>query len=256
MNGYSGGGWWSSIPPVTKNLLIINVLVWLVEMLVPGFGSRLVDTLGLHYVEASRFNPAQVLTYMFVHSPSAPWHLLFNMFTLWMFGRLLEQVWGSRRYLLFYLVCGVGAAVVQECVWALTWRHEYVGGIAALNGLTYGHMSQVVDSAVAAHDVDFLNAIAAFKNQILTIGASGAIFGLLLGFAFVFPDLPLYLFFIPVPIKAKWMVLGYAVLEFFFGISGTASTVAHFAHLGGMLFGLVLLLLWRRRGTLRGGGFN
>ena len=200
------------------------------------------------------FNPAQILTYMFVHDQGNILHVLFNMFTLWMFGRILEQVWGSKRFLFFYLVCGVGAAIVQEAVWALTWRHEYIAGIAKLNGLTYDSMKAVVDQAIAAGQSDFLSAIAEMKNQMVTIGASGAVFGLLLGFAFVFPDMPLYLFFIPVPIKAKWMVIGYAVLEFFLGVSG-GGTIAHFAHLGGLLFALVILLYWKKKGTLRGGRF-
>ncbi|MDE6254568.1 MAG: rhomboid family intramembrane serine protease, partial [Muribaculaceae bacterium] len=139
-----------------------------------------------------------------------------------------------------------------EAVWALTWEHEYISGIAKLNGLTYEHMKQVVDMAVASGDVQFTNAIEEFKNTMLVVGASGAIFGLLLGFAFVFPNMPLYLFFIPVPIKAKYMVIGYGVIEFFLGVGGAQSTVAHFAHLGGMLFGLILLLYWKKKGTLGG----
>ena len=182
-------------------------------------------------------------------------HLLFNMFSLWMFGRLLEQVWGSRRFLIYYMVCGIGAALIQEIVWLLTWEHEYISGIALLNGLSYHDMKGIVDSALAHGDSGFINGAASFKNMMMTVGASGAVFGLLLGFAFVFPNMPLYLFFIPVPVKAKYMVLGYAVLEFFFGITGTQSTVAHFAHLGGMIFGLAILLYWKRKGTLRGNLF-
>lgn len=247
--------WWHSMPPVTKNLILINVVVWLVEVCVPGFSGTLLRVLGLHFVGASDFNPIQVLTYMFMHSPQSILHLLFNMFTLWMFGRILEQVWGARRFLVFYFVCGIGAALVQEAVWALTWRHEYVQGIAALNGLTYAHMNDIVNSALAQGDTGFLSAVAQFKNQMVTIGASGAVFGLLLGFAFVFPNMPLYLFFIPVPIKAKYMVIGYGVIEFFLGVGGSPDTVAHFAHLGGMLFGLVMLLWWKHKGTLGGHRF-
>lgn len=248
----SGSGWRAQLPPVTKNLIIINVIFWLAGMLIPGLGQTLNNYLALHFFEGSMFNPAQVITYMFLHSQQSIMHLLFNMFSLWMFGRFLENVWGSRRFLLFYMVCGIGAALIQEGVWALTWKDEYVSGIAMLNGLSVNDMKAVVDSAVAHGDADFLAAIASFKNMMMTVGASGAVFGLLLGFAFVFPNMPLYLFFIPVPIKAKYMVAGYAVLEFFFGITGTQSTVAHFAHLGGMIFGLALLLYWKKKGTLRG----
>ncbi len=243
------------LPPVTKNLLIINIMLWLVEFIFPGFAERtLLPRLGLHYIGSDLFNPAQLFTYMFLHDPSGITHIFFNMFSLWMFGRILERVWGGKRYLLFYIVCGVGAALVQEGVWALTWRHDYIQGIAALNGLTYEHMQQIVDQAAASGDTGFIAGMADMKNHLMTIGASGAIFGLLLGFAFVFPDMPLYLFFIPVPIKAKYMVAGYAVLEFFFGVQG-GGTIAHFAHLGGMLFGLAMMLYWKKKGTLHGNGF-
>lgn len=242
------------IPPVTKNIIIINVLIWLVEFIARGFGTRLVDLLGLHFVGAG-FNPIQAVTYMFLHDPSTPLHVLFNMFTLWMFGRTLEMVWGSGRFLLFYFVCGIGAAVVQEVVWALTWESDYIAAIAHQNGMTARAMSEYVHQAVASGDASVMSAMADFKRHILTIGASGAVFGLLLGFAFVFPDLPLYLFFIPVPIKAKYMVVGYGVLEFFLGVTGAQGTVAHFAHLGGMLFGLIMLLYWKKKGMLRGNGF-
>lgn len=244
-----------SIPTVTKNLLIINFLLYLVEILFPQFTNNgLLRHLGLHYVASDSFNPAQVLTYMFLHDPTNPLHILFNMFSLWMFGRILEQVWGGRRFFVFYMVCGIGAALVQEAVWALTWQHEYIAAIAKANGLTFDTMKQIVDQAAASGDTGFIAAMAEMKNSMMTIGASGAIFGLLLGFAFVFPDMPMYLFFIPVPIKAKWMVIGYAVLEFFLGVSG-GGTIAHFAHLGGLFFGLAMLLYWKKKGTLRGGRF-
>lgn len=246
-----------NLPPVTLNLIIINVLIWLVEFLFPSFAEGgLYRHCGLHYVGASDFNPAQIITYMFLHDSHNILHIFFNMFTLFMFGPILERTWGARRFLFFYMVCGVGAALVQEGVWALTWRHDYISAIASQNGLTYGYIKEVIDAAMSQGDAGWQAGMEMYKSQIMTIGASGAIFGLLLGFAFVFPDMPLYLFFIPIPIKAKWMVLGYGVLEFFLGISGRGGdTVAHFAHLGGMIFGLVILLYWRKKGTLRGPGF-
>lgn len=245
-----------NIPPVTKNLIIINFLIWIVMMVFPEFGENgIMRRLGLHFFEASDANPVQLITYMFVHSPHNIFHILFNMFTLWMFGRILEQVWGSRRFFIYYMVCGIGAALIQEGVWALSWHHDYVAGIARLNGLTYDSMSQIVDQAVAAGDAGFTSAIAQYKSMLVTVGASGAIYGLLLGFAFVFPNMPLYLFFIPVPIKAKYMVIGYAVIEFFTGVTGSLDSVAHFAHLGGMIFGLAMLLWWKKKGTLGGTRF-
>lgn len=245
---------WRNIPPVTKNLIIVNIVIWLVEFILPKFGMSLIDRLGLHLWGSDNFNPVQFLTYMFLHDSGSVLHVFFNMFTLWMFGRILEQVWGSRRFFIFYMVCGIGAALVQEVVWQLTYMHEYISEIARLNGMTYSHMSEIVDRAVLARDPGFLAGIAGMKNSMVTIGASGAIFGLLLGFAMIFPNLPMYLFFIPIPIKAKYMVIGYAVLEFFLGVAG-GGTIAHFAHLGGMLFGLALLLWWKKKGTLGGGNF-
>ncbi len=243
------------IPPVTKNLLVINIMLWLVEFIFPGFAERtLLPRLGLHYIGSDLFNPAQLFTYMFLHDPSGITHIFFNMFSLWMFGRILERVWGGKRYLLFYLVCGVGAAFAQEAVWAMTWRHEYIQGIAALNGLTYDHMQQIVDQATAAGDSGFLAGMADMKSRMMTVGASGAIFGLLLGFAFVFPNMPLYLFFIPVPIKAKYFVIGYALIELYAGFANSAGdNVAHFAHLGGMVFGFILIMYWRKKN--RGNGY-
>lgn len=248
------GMMWRSTGAVTRNLIIINFLLYAVEIFLPGFGRTLIDKLGLHLVGASGFNPIQLITYMFLHSQQSMLHILFNMFSLWMFGRILEHTWGSKRYFMFYMVCGIGAGIVQEAVWLLTWKHDYIAGIAPLNGLTYDHMADIVNQAIAKGDTEFLNAIALMKNTYLTIGASGAVFGLLLGFAMTFPNMPLYLFFIPVPIKAKYMVIGYAVLEFFLGVNG-GGTIAHFAHLGGMLFGLFILLYWKKKGMLHGGGF-
>jgi membrane associated rhomboid family serine protease len=247
--------WLAAIPPVTRNLLIINILLWLVEMILPKFGSSLLNMLGLHYWEANDFNPIQLITYMFMHDNHSFTHILFNMFSLWMFGRLMEQVWGSRRFFIYYFVCGLGAAVIQELVWTMSWWNYYIDGIASLNKLSYQDMETIVQQGLADGDEMWINAVATVKNEIMCVGASGAIFGILLGFAFVFPNIPLYFFFIPVPIKAKYMVIGYAVIEFFLGISNSGPAIAHFAHLGGMIFGLILLLWWKHKGTLRGNSF-
>lgn len=245
---------WRQVPPVTKNLIIVNVLLWLAEVFVPGFGTTLINNLGLHLFGTSLFNPFQVFTYMFLHDNGMIFHVVFNMFTLWMFGRILETVWGSKRFLLFYLVCGIGAGLVQEGVWLLTYKHEYISAISEINRLSYSDMAAIVEEAAAHGDTSFIAAMNAMKEQMVTIGASGAIFGLLLGFAMVFPNMPLYLFFIPVPIKAKYMVIGYAVIELLLGVSANGSSIAHFAHLGGMLFGLAILLYWRHKGTLHSKG--
>lgn len=254
MYGQHRGGFFSSMPPVTKNLIIINVLVWAVEAIFHNFAPTLIRVLGLHLITASHFNPIQIITYLFVHAPTNPWHLVFNMFTLWMFGRVLETVWGSKRYFMFYFVCGIGAAVVQEIVWLSTWHHDFISAMAQLNGLSPAHADQLISEALGAGDASLKNSIAAFQNSMVTIGASGAVYGLLLGYAFVFPNQPLYLFFIPIPIKAKYMMIGYGVIEFVLGLN-SSDTIAHFAHLGGMLFGILILLYWRKKGTLRGGTF-
>lgn len=254
MNQFFRGGI-SSMPPVTKNIIIINALIWLVEVISPQFGlNGIIRHLGLHFVGASYFNPAQIVTYMFVHSQGTFFHVFFNMLTLFFFGPTLERVWGSRKFFLYYMVCGIGAAIVQEAVWAVQWQPEYIDGIARLNLITRAEAADLVDKYLAAGDAGVREAINAFKNQYVTVGASGAIFGILLGFAFIFPNIPMYLFFIPIPIKAKYMVIGYAVLELFFGVSGSMDNVAHYAHLGGMLFGLIILIYWKKKGTLTGSG--
>lgn len=239
------------IPPVTRHLILVNVLVWIVSMfLVHTQGFDLSKYLGLHYFTASDFNAMQLITYMFMHDTRSITHIFFNMFSLYMFGRLLEQVLGSRRFLFYYISTGIGAALLQEGVIALTWfdtlAHSlnvpYDAAVAFLSdpisvGSTFEHRNMLVNE---------------FLNSMITVGASGAVFGILLAFGMIFPNLPLYLFFIPVPIKAKYMVIGYGLIELYFGISGTMSGVAHFAHLGGMLFGLLILLYWRKKGVIGG----
>lgn len=248
----SRNGFWNSIPPVTKNLIIINILIWIVMAISSSFSNVIVDRLGLHYWGAHDFNPVQLITYMFIHDPRTLLHVLFNMFTLYMFGRMLESVWGPKRFLIFYFACGIGAALMQEAVWALTWQHDYFSEIGRLNGLTVESARNEITTAIAAGNATWKANMELYENMLTTIGASGAVFGILLGFAFVFPNLPLYIMFIPVPIKAKYMVIGYAVLEFFLGISSMQGTVAHFAHLGGMIFGLAILLYWKKKGILGG----
>lgn len=250
-NGFLASGW-KSLPPVTRSLLVINIGIWLACALSANFTQVMYGTLGLHYWGSDTFNPIQLVSYMFLHDAPGLGHIFFNMFALYMFGRMLEMVWGSRRFILFYFVCGVGAALVQEAVWSLTVTREYIQDIAALNHASYQETADFVKSQLAGNVEEWVNNFALFKNHLLTVGASGAIFGLLLGFGFVFPNVPMYLFFIPVPIKAKYLVAGYAALELVFGATGALSSVAHYAHLGGMLFGLILLIIWMKNGTLRG----
>ena len=208
------------MPPVVKNLLILNVLFFLADISLQTRGIDLTQWLGLHYITAQDFYPWQFITYMFMHGNFS--HLFFNMFALWMFGYALENYWGSKRFLVYYLITGVGAALIQTGVLALEIR-----------GMTQG-----LPPFAAQH----------YINQIVTVGSSGAIYGILLAFGMCFPNVPIFLYFF-FPIKAKWFVIIYGVIELFAGIGGTADGVAHFAHLGGMIFGLLLILYWRKHGS-------
>ena len=239
--------------PVTKNLIIINFIVWLAMLILPGrLGINLEDFCGLHYFGASDFNPAQLLTYMFMHSTQSFAHILFNMFALFMFGWTLERVLGSKRFLFYYISCGLGAALLQELTWALTWESTFVPIIANLNGISFEMARTAIQQATAAgQDLPFLNAL-------VTIGASGAVYGILLAFGMLFPNRPLYIMFIPIPIKAKWMVIGYGALELLIGMSefwGRPDGVAHFAHLGGMIFGFFIIWYWKKKGVVHGERF-
>ncbi len=208
-----------NMPPVTKNLLIINLLVFLATFALRLHDIDVEDLLGLHFVLASHFRLYQFVTYMFVHANL--WHIFFNMFALWMFGRIMEQVFGARRFIVFYLVCGVGAGLMQELV-------QYAD--FAARGLTSLPLHAIRDAL----------------NTWTTVGASGAIYGILLGFGMTFPNERLFIIPIPIPIKAKYFVAGYAVIELLSAVTRSADGVAHVAHLGGMLFALLLILYWRK----------
>lgn len=256
MNYNPSGNFFTRIPTATRHLILINIIIWVAEACIPALRTSIVTLFGLHYFSAADFNPAQLVTSLFVHDPSSIMHVLFNMFTLWMFGRILEPVWGSARFIFFYFVCGIGASLVQELAWALTWEHNLYASLAKLNGLTIDTVKEMFQTATG-ENLAYVNSIKeSALNGMITVGASGAVFGILLGFAFVFPNLPMYLFFIPVPIKAKYMVAGYAVIEFFLGVANMGGdTVAHFAHLGGLIFGLIILLYWKSKGKLGGTHF-
>lgn len=239
-----------NIPPVTKNLLIVNVLIYFVCALLPGLGASVDRYCGLHYFLSPDFYAWQPITYMFLHGGFM--HLFFNMFGVLMFGGIIERVFGSARYLLFYITVGIGAALVQEGVYALMISDA---AKSLPDGLT---VSYIADEGVKIirQGMNWTDPTIGQLNQLInvpTVGASGALFGLLLAFAMLFPNMPLYIMFIPIPIKAKWMVLGYAALELFYGVTGLQSGVAHFAHLGGLIVALILILYWRKRGEINNG---
>ena len=201
----------------------------------------------LHYFEASDFNPVQLITYMFMHADFT--HFFFNMFALFMFGTTIERTLGQTRFLFYYISCGLGAAIIQEITWYFTWESIFTMPLANQNAISLEEMSQAIAQAQAMGiDMPFL-------NQLLTVGASGAVYGILLAFGMIFPNQPIYMMFIPVPIKAKYFVIGYGAIELLYGLSMANDGVAHFAHLGGMLFGLLMILYWKRKGIINGNYF-
>lgn len=224
----------------------------------PGrLGAGLEQYGGLHYFKAADFNPAQLLTYMFMHSTQSFAHIFFNMFTLWMFGMTLERTMGSARFLFFYISCGVGAGLIQELIWALTWENTFVPILANANGVDYPEMRQWLHDTMKTPQGETM--ISMMLNALVTIGASGAVYGILLAFGMLYPNAPLYLFFIPVPVKAKYMVAGMCAIELLIGLSeaaGKPDGIAHFAHLGGMIFAFFIMLYWKKKGTFGGGGYG
>ncbi|MDR2147568.1 MAG: rhomboid family intramembrane serine protease [Tannerella sp.] len=223
---------YGNIPPVTKNLLIINTILWLATWLMQD-RVDLVNLLGLHFPGAKDFYIFQFFTYMFMHGGFT--HLFFNMFAVYMFGRIIESTWGSRRFLFYYIVTGLGAAVIQELVWLYT-----VHNVAAANGLSIAQQIAGDPSS----------------NFLITIGASGSVFGILLAFAMYFPNIQMFIIPFPFPIKAKYLVIGYGAIELFTGIANfSGDNIAHFAHLGGMLFGLILILYWKKKDKAHGRHF-
>jgi len=248
---YNNRSFLSSIMPVTRHLLIINILVWLATYVFQRAGIiDLHQWLGLHFWKGSQFNVAQLFTYMFMHDTRGFAHIFFNMFSLWMFGSLLERVLGAKRYIFYYIMCGLGAGLVQELVWQFSWQSILAGSVSGPAATSITDIINAINSGQASFTMD------SFYNSMVTVGASGAVFGLLLAFGVLFPNMPMYIIPFPFPIKAKWMVLGYGLIELFFGVSHTFSGVAHFAHLGGMLAGIVLLYYWKSKGMLyRGNGF-
>lgn len=236
------------IPVVTKNLLAINVVMFLALIVADKNGIDLNNILGLHFYMSEEFHPYQLVTYMFMHGGFS--HLFFNMFALFMFGRTLEYVWGPKRFLIFYVVAGLGAAFVQELVGAVRFYNLVEGVDADKLAIVFE------EGAVALREgKNFIIPKLAELNLVLnsqTVGASGAVYAILLGFGMLFPNERMYVFPVPFPIKAKYFVIGYALIELYMGTMGTPDGVAHFAHLGGMLFGFFLIKLWRNKGEIGG----
>lgn len=225
-----------SIPVVTKNLLIVNVIAFFLCLVMgkaPDGNFVLNDMLGLHFFLASDFHIYQLFTYMFMHGG---WeHIIFNMFALWMFGCVVERVWGPRKFLFYYITCGVGAGLFQEAAQYVSYIME---NLPAYDFVTIDGARMTMGS---------------YLNQWTTVGASGAIYAILLAFGMLFPEQRIFIFPFPVPIKAKWLVIGYAAIELVSAISTTGDGVAHIAHLGGMVFGFFMIRYWRNQVE---GGYN
>lgn len=231
----------NTVPPVVKNLIIINVLMLAATYILEMKGIDLTNILGLHYIQSPEFKPFQLVTHMFMHGGLM--HLVFNMFALWMFGRVLESVWGPKRFFIYYFVTGLGAAALHTFVNYMEFQYY----ASQMNPQDV----QAVFNQGAALIQQGQNWVgpAGKLNMILntpTVGASGAVFGILLGFGMLFPNTELMLLFPPIPIKAKYFVAGYGAIELFSGITGMGANIAHFAHLGGMLFGFFLIRYWNR----------
>jgi membrane associated rhomboid family serine protease len=223
-NNGRGGGFLASLPPVTKNLIIINVIVFLATLVNEDF---MIGTFALFYPTSQFFHWWQVVTHMFMHGGF--WHIFFNMYTLLIFGSVVERYIGPKKFLLFYFVCGLGAVALHF-------------------GVEYWQMQSYMEGA-ALGNATALQRIEAIKFT-PTVGASGAIYGVLMGYAMIFPESKMTLLFPPVTLSAKWMVVVFAVIELFTGVTGLSAGIAHFAHLGGMLIGWLMILWWRKRGIL------
>ncbi|MGE4287810.1 MAG: rhomboid family intramembrane serine protease [Salinivirgaceae bacterium] len=263
-----------NLPPVIKNLLIINILVFLADNVLFNIGIDISNIFALHNFKSEYFKPIQLITHMFMHarlnSPNGIMHIFFNMFALVMFGRMLELVWGSKRFLIFYLVSGIGAALIQSLVNNFQLNAIYAELTAFLNtpspdlflkfvnnnlNFRTDELNRLIDlysnnpPQYLNHAIDWAQGIFNLHLNAQMVGASGAVFGLLLAFGMLFPNIELMLIFIPIPIKAKYFVIIYGVAELFMGVSGfKADNVAHFAHLGGMIFGFFLIKYWNSKG--------
>ena len=225
-NNDNGGrrGFMSNVPTAVRNIIIINVLVMIMTSLNENF---MYEKFALFYPTSPFFHWWQPVTHMFMHGGF--WHLFFNMYTLYIFGTVLERIWGAKKFLLFYFVTGLGAAAVHtgvEWIQASSWMSE-----------------------AAAGSMSAMQQIHALKMT-PTVGASGAIYGILMGYAMLYPDSIMTLVFPPISMKAKWFVLIFAAIELLTGVTGTGGGIAHFAHLGGLIFGFLLIMYWKKKRTL------
>jgi membrane associated rhomboid family serine protease len=211
--------------PVVRNLLIANFAMYALSYLVrKSQGFDLDSVLGLFYYKSANFKPHQFITFLFMHDPNNILHIAFNMWGLWIFGKILETHWGSKKFFTYYMICGIGSGMTQQLAW-----YYMLHGDNQIMALQPDQYQFVIDHVSA-------------------IGASGAIFGLLLAFGMIFPNVPLQFIFVPIPIKAKYLVIGYGLYELFGGITNSSGdNVAHFAHIGGLITGFIIIMIWKRK---------
>jgi len=253
------------LPPVIKNFILLNVLMlfasWLFRY---QFGIDLNDRLGFHYFESNQFRPYQLVTYMFMHGGMV--HLFFNMYALFIFGVMLEHTWGSKRFFTYYILCGIGAIGVQALVNFLQISHiraEFSQLLSSYSPSLFLEFAEknfpffdfspgspnftLIMNTAASEAPLRLNEMLQLQMAIPTVGASGAVYGILLAFGMMFPRVQLMLLIPPIPIQARWLVIIYGLIELTLGISQPGSNVAHFAHLGGMIIGFILIKIWQHR---------
>jgi membrane associated rhomboid family serine protease len=261
-------GGFNVLPPVIKNLIIINGLVLLAQYTSKAWGSEYAirDFFALHSVQSDLFKPHQLITHMFMHGDF--FHFLFNMFALWMFGNMLENLWGSKRFLTFYILCGLGAAAIH-LGWLFYEMQPLMNELAAykaspspekfisffrefgvpdyldvnrMNTFVNTWTNDLSNTALIQESIDYVNK----APNVATVGASGAVFGCLAAFGYIFPNTLIYIYFF-FPIKAKWFVILYAAAELWMGVRNSGGSIAHFAHLGGALIGFLLVWYWNKK---------
>lgn len=232
------------LPPIVKNILIINGLFYLATLAFrSAYKIDLTDILGMHYFGSELFQPYQIITYMFMHGSFG--HIFFNMFALWMFGSVLENYWGPKRFLIYYMITGIGAVLIQMLV-----NYFQILNLEAI--MSAQQISQVMQDGykILPQNLNYSDPLSAELNLLYNggiVGASGAVFGLLLAFGMLFPNSLIYVYF-AIPVKAKWFVLIYGAIELYSGVANNAGdNIAHFAHLGGMLFGFLLIIYWNKK---------
>lgn len=240
----------NNIPQVTKNLLLLNVMLYIVSMILIQNGFDLGQYLGAHYFNSALFQPYQVITHMFMHSAHSIMHILFNMLLLVMFGAHLERLWGPKRFFFFYLASGLGAFFLYNSigVWELMELKKSL--------YTMGYDLDILNHKITNGYLEEIEIMQPYHRETLQryyeltvssmVGASGALFGVLAGFAVLFPNTQLMLLFPPIPIKAKYLIGAYLLFEIYSSISGPKDNIAHLAHVGGAIVGIALVLYWRK----------